>query len=135
MKRYKIAMMVLVIVISAICLAGCVEGHMKVQFNIDGSSDTEFELLASSTLGLLGGGDEDIFASLRKDLIQDGFALEDLEKNIMSGFKARRHMDSIEEFEKMSLFPGWKTGSYRYGGAVVQYCPFQTHFQTNDKGF
>lgn len=136
MRRYKIAIMVLIIVITAICLTGCVEGHMKIQFNIDGSSDTEFELLASSTLGLLGGGEEDLFGSLKNDLIKDGFALEDLEKNSMNGFKARRHMDSIEEFEKMSLFPGLEKPEVTVTeGLLFNTIHFKHIFKPTIKGF
>lgn len=136
MKRSNVAILILIIILCAICLTGCIQGHMKIQFNLDGSSDAEFELLASSTLSLLGGEEEDLFASLKEDLNKVGFAVEDYQKDQMNGFKARRHMANIEDFKELSIFPGLEKPEVTVTkGFLFDTIHFEHHFKPTIKGF
>ncbi len=100
MKR-KIFLVILVL-LCILFMTGCVEGDFYISFNLDGSADLEFTLLASSQLDMLG-DTQQIFGSMEEDLERDGFTVEPLERGDMKGFQAKRHVEDAEELRDIEF--------------------------------
>jgi len=88
--------LVILILLCVLFLTGCLEGDFYISFNLDGSADLEFTLLASSQLDMLG-DTRQIFGTMEDDLERDGFTVEPLERGDMKGFQASRHVADPEE--------------------------------------
>ena len=99
----KIVLIILILSVFALFLSGCIEGHMHVSFNIDGSADIEFMLLASTAMGMLEGQGMDIFADIKSDMINDGFTLEDKKTEDKKGFVGRRKIDNLDELYELTF--------------------------------
>ncbi len=100
---YKFFLLTVLIIVFAFLLSGCIEGHMHVTFNIDGSADIEFMLLASTTMGLLEGEGMDLFANMKSDMIRDGFTIEDHRTSDKKGFIGKKKIDSIDELYDLTF--------------------------------
>ncbi len=105
MKKLNIFIFIIIIII-LLSLTGCIEGHMHFTFNLDGSADIDFVLLSSSTLGLLQREGEDFFDDMKIGLEKDGFILEVLKKDGMTGFRANKHTQDPDDLAALSFFGG-----------------------------
>jgi len=84
----------------AIFLGGCIDGQMSVSFNLDGSADVEFKLLADPFVASMAG---DGFQELQQGLEEDGFTLEDHEEEGKQGFIANLHVDDAQDLSEMTF--------------------------------
>lgn len=101
MKSNKYSFIVILLVLVAILMGGCIEGEVYIGFNLDGSADLELEILAPS-MGMLG-GELDIFGEMKSELENEGFTVEEHQDNGMEGIKAFRNVDDLEEFGELSF--------------------------------
>lgn len=96
-NRLKIAVAVLVC-IAAFLLSGCIKVRMHVTVNPDGSVEQEIVMAAERSLVSLGAVFKgEMFAEIKEDLKSEGYQIDDYRDQEMTGFKAVKIMESLEE--------------------------------------
>ena len=98
MKRILILLLVMVAILS-----GCVTAQYHVKINRDGSLDLDYKMaIDKSTLALF--GDQDPIKEAKSNAEKEGFDVYDYSEENMTGFKAAKHIEKIENSSFEGLF-------------------------------
>ncbi|MCF8009836.1 MAG: hypothetical protein K9L17_00010 [Clostridiales bacterium] len=110
MKIKKIILVLIVILLSAIILCGCVEGKFHITLNEDGSADTNYRIGFNKTLLGFMSEQENPLKEMRKTAREEGFTVSNYNEGNMIGIIAKKHVKSLDELPKFADL-GTKVGT------------------------
>ncbi len=116
MKKNRLILVILLI-FAVMTLSGCIDAKYHLTVNKDGSGDLSYSMLMdqkllafASAYGEDGGGDP--LAEALNEAKASGFTIANLNENGMTGFRADKHIENLQEsIEKGELFGQDNAGS------------------------